>query len=213
VALEEAPRQFGQGFFAFQPALRAGQAFIQQGVGELLAAPGPAADDRVLLGAHHQVRQALHAARLDAGFAQLCGQFLPGEVAATLQRGTDGGIAARVQGIVEFQAAVVGGHFAVQPGGRKGQHPAQIFGQHKMPGGAHDVRAHNFAGVEGGLHTGGGERGRAQPQRPFGAFVILRLDRAQPAHHFRRAGEVRLQQVLMDHALADEGGLIGHSGR
>ena len=40
------------------------------------------------------------------------------------------------------------------------------------------------------------QAGRAQPQRPLGAGIVLRLDRAQPADDVGRILEIRSRELL-----------------
>ena len=52
-----------------------------------------------------------------------------------------------------------------------------------MPGGAHDVRAQDPAGIVGLLDLGIRGALQAQAQGPLGGGEVLGLHRAQPGHH------------------------------
>ena|SRR5205807_3117774 len=98
---------------------------------------------------------------------------------------------------VEPQLPVVVRHGRFYPGGGQRQHPANVGRRDEVPSGTEHMRADDRAVAQGLLdHRIDGSAG-PHPDGPLRPGVVLRLNRAEPAHDLARLGEDGCQELLM----------------
>jgi hypothetical protein len=168
---------------------------IEEGIGELLAPPRPAAGDLVQLGGQHDVAQPLAGADVDTavleGLAQL--ETRPRSI---VERLGHQGPRALHEGGRDLEPAVVGRHPLAYPGGRELEQPAQVVRTNEVPRRPQHVGAQDLARGEGAFHVGGGAVSQAEADAPHRARVVLRLDGQQVLDHLRRVAEGGSGDVL-----------------
>ncbi len=185
---DEAPRQFRQRLVPRQVA-RAGRSLLEQHVRVLLADPRTAADERVELGGHEEVRQPLPL-DADAGGAEHAGGLGAGQPVPAAQRREEGAGAPPQRLIVQPELGVPARVPCADARRGRGQQPADVGRQHEVPRRPQHVRAQDRAGAEGALHLLVRSAGHARAQGPLGRPVVLGLDRPEEADGLlgRRAG-------------------------
>src|SRR5438128_11685987 len=82
--------------------------------------------------------------------------------------------------VVQLDLTIIEGARCINPWSGEHQHPANIGGQDKMPGWAHQMSAQNAAIGECLLYYIIASLLHPHPKRPFCAREILSLDSAQP---------------------------------
>jgi len=152
------------------------------------------------------VREAL-AIRRDPGGAQHRAQLGAGQVATAGECCADGRGGARDHAVVDLQLAPAGGQTTADARAGQRKEPADVLREHDMPGGPQDVRPQEHARVEEAVELRRGGLPGALADCPPGAGVVLRLDRAQPAHHGDHGRAGRTGQPLRAQAAGRDGGL------
>ena len=139
-AREEAMRERGQRLLALERGVR-WNPFVEQCIGELVPAPGPAAYDAVELRAYHEVSHPKFAARGDTGRLKYVSQLFASQVLATLQCAQERIVASPEDGVAEPKLAIHVRVRVLNARRRQAQHPANIGRRDEMPGGSQQVRA------------------------------------------------------------------------
>ena len=103
---------------------------------------------------------------------------------------------------------MAGRETSADPGGCQREQPADVIGEHEVPGWTHDVRAQDRAGIEEPVELGIAGPADALAEPPLCTRVVLRLYRSHPAHRVDRRVE-----RLTGEALSTEtsGGKIAHT--
>jgi hypothetical protein len=193
VAGEVAQRQVRQGAIAIEGlvAVATGRRdLVEQRVRGQVAARCAAAHQQLHLRAHDEVRQAL-TVDVQAVLLQALPELGPRQAPSARERLDD-----QVVGAPDLRR--VDAELLVAPRGddpdarrRQPHDRADVARQDEVPRGPQDVRAQDPAGRDRHLHVRLGRglpspASRAHAQRPARQRVLLRLDRAQPAHDLLR---------------------------
>ncbi len=156
----------------------------------MLSAPSwAAADERVELSRHQQIRQAL-ADDADPRVGEDGGRLGARQLVAAAKGRDESARAAPQRRCVQPQLSVPAGAAGPDPRRRRREQPADVRRQHEVPGRPQHVGAQDVAGREGALDRSVVSTLRAHPDGPLGGAVVLRLDGAEEADDRlgRRAG-------------------------
>ncbi len=195
MAPEEAPRELGERFVASLGWWIA-RSRVEQRVGELLAAPRPAAHDAVELRPQHQVTKR-RPGSADTGLSERRGELLSRQELPFRERPRQGPVREAEARLVEAVAAIVVGHLAPNARRRKLEHPARVVRGHEVPGRAQHVGSEQLPVLEGRLHIGVTRPRDALPEGPLGLEEVLRLDRAQSSQGQGQRTETSARQALI----------------
>ena len=198
--------QPGQGLSPAEPS-RLRHTLFDQGIGELLPAPRPAAHQAVELRVHDDVGQALDI-RLYAFSLQDRLELLARKVAAAGQGPDYGRVAFGDQRFIQLEFPVRGCQESLDLGRRQLEQPADVLRHDEMPGGAHHVDPEDGPFVESLLDVRVGGTPDPEAQGPFRRRVILRLDRAQAGDRRRGALEQRPAEAGIAQAHAQDIGTV-----
>ncbi len=202
MTLKIADGQLGQRFVAGDGG-NGRYAFVEQRVGVLLAIEWAAADQGLEFGVHEDVGSAL-AGGGHTGGGECLEELRTGERTSVFQRFGEEFQVAREGVGIEFQPA---GHVGIERVHARGgglEQPADVGRGDEVPGGAEDVRAEDVAAIEGVVQGCAGGVFDAQPEAPFGAVVVLRLDGAKPGDGLLGTGQRRAGEVLVGEPVGDE---------
>jgi len=191
---EVAPRQLAERLVACE-GLRARRPLLEKRVGELLALPCAAADDAVQFRVHHHDCEpvSLH---LDPGAPEHGSKLRAGQLLAAPERALDSRAASFQDLLVQSVLGVVGKMASIEAGAGQREHPADVGRRHEMPRRAQHVRPQDAPLGERRLDGFVRQTGSAQPQRPLGAGIVLRLDRAKPGDDVGRILKIRTRELL-----------------
>lgn len=139
----------------------------------------------------------------DARRVQRAAKLGAGELTAAAERG----LGSAHHAVVDPQVAPAAREGGPEPWRREGEEPTDVGGECEVPGGAEHMGAHDRPHVEEPVHIGGGGIACALPESPGGRRLVLRLHRAQPAHHLVRRTQGIAGQTLISEA---PGGDVHH---